>query len=69
MSSENNFTFDDRLLARSFVYIKSSSGPSMESWGSPALTSAQEEVCPLSTTLCFLFLQKLDNRFKSLPDK
>ena len=34
----------------------------------PALTSAQEEVCPLRTALCFLFLKKFDNRFKRLPD-
>ena len=33
-----------------------------------ALTTAQEEVCPLSTTFCFLFLKKMDNRFKRLQD-
>ena len=47
MSSTNNFTFDDRPLARSLlVYIKNSSEPGMEPWGTPALTSAQEEVVP-----------------------
>ena len=40
----------------------------MEPWGTPALTSAQEGVYPLKTTLCFLLLKKLDNRFKRLPD-
>ena len=68
MSSANSFAFDDRPTARSFIYIKKRSGPSMEPWGTPALTSAQEEVCPLRTTLCFLFLKKFDNRFKRLPD-
>ena len=68
MSSANNFAFDDRPSARSFVYIKNSSGPSIDPSGAPALTSVQEEVCPLETTLCFLFLKKFDNKFKRLPD-
>ena len=63
MSSENNFAFDERPLARSLIYIKNRSGPSMEPWGTPAVTSAQEEDCPLSTALCLLFLKKFDNRF------
>ena len=53
MSSANNFVFDD-------------SGCSMESWGTPALTSAQAEIFPLGSTLFFLFLKKLDKRFKRL---
>ena len=53
MSSENNFAFDDRPSARSFIYIKNMSTTFC---GTPALTSAQEEVCPISATLCFLFL-------------
>ena len=40
----------------------------MELCGTSALTSTQVEVCPLSTTFYFLFLKKLDNRFKRLPD-
>ena len=63
VSSAYNFAFEDRLLARSFIHIKNSSGPSIEPWGTLALTSAQEEVYPSSTTLSFLFLRKLDNRF------
>ena len=47
VSSANSFAFDDKPTAKSFMYIKKSSGPSMEPWGTPALTSAQEEVCPL----------------------
>ena len=68
MPSANNFAFDERPSARSFIYIKNRSGPSMEPCGTPALTLAQEEVYPLRTTLCFLFLKKFDNRFKRLPD-
>ena len=67
VSSANNFAFDERPSARSFIYIKNRSGPSMEHSGVPALTSAQEEVCPLRTALCFLFLKKFDNRFKRFP--
>ena len=68
MSSANNFAFEQRPLARSFLYIKNRSGPTMEPWGTPALRSAQEEVCPLRSTLCLLFLKKFDNSFKRLPD-
>ena len=48
--------------------LKNSSGATMETWKTPALTSAQEEVCLLNTTSCFLFFKKFDNRFKRLPD-
>ena len=40
----------------------------MEPWGTPPLSLAQEEVYPLRTTLCFLFLKKIDKRFKKLLD-
>ena len=39
----------------------------MKPWGAYTLTSAKEEICPLSTTLCFRFLKKL-NKFKMLSD-
>ena len=68
VSPANNFAFDKRLSARSFIYIKNRNGPSMEPWGTPALTSTQVEVCLLRTTLCFLFLKKFVYRFKRLPD-
>ena len=68
MSSANNLAIDERPSARSFIYIKNKRGPSMESWGTPAVTSALEEDCLLRTTLCFLSLKKFDNRFKRLPD-
>ena len=68
MPSANNFAFDERPSAISFIYTKNRSGPSMEPCGTPAVMSAQEKVCPLRTTLCFLFLRKFDSRFKMLPD-
>ena len=68
MPSANNLAIDERASARSFIYIKNKSGPNMEPCGTPAVTSAQEEDCPLRTTLCFLFLKKFDNRFKRLTD-
>ena len=43
-------------------------GPSMEPWGTPALTSDQSETCPFNKTLCFLFLRKSHKRFSKLPD-
>ena len=35
--------------------LKNSSGATMETSKTPALTSAQEEVCLLNITSCFLF--------------
>ena len=66
MSFTYSLAFGDNPSVRSFMYIRNRSGPNMEPWRAPALTSAQEEACPLSTTPCFLFLQKLDNKFKGL---
>ena len=40
----------------------------MESKKSPALTSSLEDVCPSNTNLYFLFLTKLNSRFKRLRD-
>ena len=36
------------------LYIKNDRGPKTDPWGTPAVMFAQEEVWPLSTTLCFL---------------
>ena len=63
VSSANVFTLMiDHWQDHIYIY---SSSPSMEP---PAVTSANKEVPPLSTTICFLFLKKLNNRFKRLPD-
>ena len=56
----------DKLSARSFLYIRNRSGPNAEPWGAHALTPGKEKVCTLSTTLCFVFLKKLNNKFKMI---
>ena len=67
VSSANSFVFD-KSSARSFMYIRNRNWPNVEPSGTYALTSAKEEDCPLSTTLCFLFLKKLNNKFNILSD-
>ena len=68
MPSANNFEFVKKPSARSIIYNKNWSGPSIKLCETAALISAQKEVCPLRTTVCFLFLNKFDNRFKGLTD-
>ena len=67
MSFVNSFAFD-RSSVRLFMFFRNRNGPNVEPWGTHALTSANEEVCRLSTTFCFLFLKKLHNKFKMLWD-
>ena len=50
------------------MYIRNRRRLNVEPWGIHAITSAKEEICPLSTTPCFRFLKKLNNRFKILSD-
>ena len=52
-SSANNLALDNNSSAWSFIYIKHSRGRS---------------ICPFNATLCFLFLPKSSNKFKSSPD-
>ena len=54
-----------KLSARSF---RDRSRLIVEPWGAHALTWAKEGTCPLSTTLCYQFLKKLNNKFKMLSD-
>ena len=65
VSSADSLAFD-KLSARSFLYIRNRSGPNAEPWGAHALTPGKEKVCTLSTTLCFVFLKKLNNKFKMI---
>ena len=44
------------------IYTKNNSGPSIESWGTSALTSGESEAHPFLKTLCFQFLRKLHKR-------
>ena len=64
LSSENRFVFDDRPSSRLFRYVEDSNGRIIDPWGTLALTSAQKKVCPLRTTLCFLFLRNLITNLK-----
>ena len=50
------------------IYIKNNNGPSMEPWGTPALTSDQSKTCPFNRTLCFLFFRESHKSFSKLPD-
>ena len=68
VSTVNSLAFNNSS-ARSFMYIRNRSGPNVEPWGTHASTSASEEACPLSTTSCFLFLKKINNKLKMLSDK
>ena len=45
-----------RPFDKSLTYIKNERGPRMESCGTPARISTQEEHWPFKTTCCFLFL-------------
>ena len=49
------------------MYMRDRSKLIVKTWATHALTSAKEGTCPLSTTLSFQFLKKL-NKFKMLSD-
>ena len=68
VSSVNNLALDNNSSTRSFMYIKNSNGPSIEPCGTPASTLVHVEAFPFKTALCFLFLKKSHNKFKSSPD-
>ena len=68
VSSAKSLAFEDNPSDKSLIYIKNNNGPSMEPWGTLALTSDQSETCPFNKTLCFLFLRKLHKKFSKLPD-
>ena len=54
----------DKTSARSFIYIGKGSKLNVRPWETYALTSLKEQTCPVSTTFCFRFLKKLNNKFK-----
>ena len=66
MSSGNSLAFD-KLSVRLFAYIGDRGKPTVKTWATRALLSAKEGTCPLSITLSFQFLKKL-NKFKMLSD-
>ena len=66
-SSASNTALDNSS-AMSSVYIKISKSQSIEPGGTPVLTLVDVETCLFKTTLCFLFLKKSHDKFKSSPD-
>ena len=68
VSCTKSFALDDESFVESLIYIKNRSGPKIDSWGTPALTSAHEQNWPFKTTFCFLFFRKSFIKFKSLPE-
>ena len=72
--TENNEVAASNCLAfnksppMSFMYIRNRSGPNVEPCRSYTSTLAKKEAWLLSTPLCFLFLEKLNSKFKMLSD-
>ena len=68
VSSANNLTDDSKFPGRLLMYIKKSSSPNIDPWGTPASTGTHLECCPLRTTLCCLSLRKLWNNLSKFPE-
>ena len=68
VSSAKPFGFEGRFSAKSLIQIKNNSGPKIEPWGKPPWIFFQLDVCPLRTTLYFLFLKQSSKIFSKLPD-
>ena len=59
VSFANSLGFEIKLPGKSFIYIKKSSGPRNEPWGTPASIFAHFEWWPFKTTFCLLLFRKL----------
>ena len=57
--SAKSFVVEERLLLRSFIYIKKRRCPKIEPWGTPAVTGSHVDDWPFETTLWNLWLRKL----------
>ena len=68
ISSTNSLAFEDNAFDKSLIYNQNNNWPSMEPWGTSALTSDQSEPCQFNKILCFLFLRKSHKIFSKLPD-
>ena len=66
-SSANSLEFEIKLPVMSFMYIKKSSGPRIEPWGTPASIFAHFECWPFKTTIFFLSFKKLVRVSSKLP--
>ena len=51
VSSAKSLGFDDNLIGKSLMQIKSNNGSRIKPCGTPALTAAHLETCPFKTTL------------------
>ena len=58
MLSANSLAFEDNPSDKLLIYNKNNNGPSIESWGTPALTSDQSETWLFNKTL-FAISQKV----------
>ena len=68
MSSVNSLTVDCKLSGRSFMHIRKSSGPKIESFEMPAIIDDQLEHWPLSTTHWNLLLKNFLSRLRRFHD-
>ena len=67
VSSSNFEIMHVRSSSISLIYIKNSSGPSTDPWGTPLVTLVHAEALPLMTTLCFLSVSQFSIHFNMLP--
>ena len=68
VSSANSFTVDERLLPRSFMYIRNNSGPKIEPWSTLASIGDHEVVLLFKRTRWNLPLKKLLISFRGVPE-
>ena len=68
VSSTNSFTIDERLMPRSFMYIRKNSSPKIDPWGIPASIVDHEDAWPFNRTRWNLPLKKLLISFRDVPE-
>ena len=68
VSSANSFKVDERLLPRSFIFIRKNSGYKIEPWDTPASAGDHQDVWPFKITCWNLLLKKLLVSFKGVPE-
>ena len=57
--STKSFVLDNKSFVKSLIYDKNRSGPRIDPWGTPALTSAHEENWPLKLPFAFCFSESI----------
>ena len=67
VSLADSFAVDERLWLRSFMYTRNTSGPKIDSWGTPPSISDQEDAWPFKRTSWYLPLKKLAMSFEGVP--